>query len=59
MIINSSDHSVLSWFYNNYKYFLAVETYDILIETQNRIFFERLVQEFDTIFDTNEKKSQE
>ena len=53
MIRGASDHSVFSWFYNNYKYFLAVETYDILIETQNRIFFERLVQEFDTIFDTN------
>ena len=30
---------------------LAVEKYDILLSTQNSIFFERLMQEFDTLFD--------
>ena len=37
----------------NYKYFLAVETDDILIETHNIISYEILMQEFDTLFDYN------
>ena len=35
----------------NYKLLLAVETYDIIMSTQNMICFERLTQEFDTLFD--------
>ena len=42
MIISSSDHAVFSWVYKNYKSFLAVETYEILISTDNRTLFERL-----------------
>ena len=34
----------------NYKSFLSIETDDILVATYNRIFFEILMQEFDTIF---------
>ena len=49
MIRSSSDHSVFSCFYKNYKSFLAVETDDILLATQNSI-FKRLMQEFDTLF---------
>ena len=37
MIRSSSDHTVLSWIYRTYKSFLGVETYDIIMETQNRI----------------------
>ena len=43
MIISSSGHDLFSWIYNNYKYFLSVETYDILMETQNMICFEKLM----------------
>ena len=35
----------------NYKYFLVVETDDILMKTQNRIFFEKIIQELYNIFD--------
>ena len=35
----------------NYKYFLAVETDDILMKTQNMISFQILIQEFYNIFD--------
>ena len=51
MIRSSSDHSVLSWVYKTYKSFLAVETDDILMATDNIIFFEIITQEFDTLFD--------
>ena len=34
-----------------YKYIFSVETYDILTETQNWVLFERLTQQFYTIFD--------
>ena len=51
MIRSSSDHAVFLWVYNNYKPFLAVETYDILMAKENIICFERTTQEFDTIFD--------
>ena len=34
----------------NYKSFLEVDTDDIIVETQNMICFERLMQEFDSIF---------
>ena len=51
MFWSSSDRSVLSWTYKNYKYVLSVETYDILMETQNSIWFEILIQEFYHIFD--------
>ena len=34
----------------NYKPFIVVDTYDILVETQNSILFEILMQEFDTLF---------
>ena len=34
-----SDYAVLSWVYMNYKPFLAVEKYDILLATQNMICF--------------------
>ena len=44
MIRRSSDHAVFSWFYKNYKYFLDVETDDILMATENILFFERLTQ---------------
>ena len=39
-----SGHAVFSYIYKNYKYFLAVETYDILMATHIQIFFERLMQ---------------
>ena len=51
MIISSSDHAIFSWIYKNYKSFLSVETYDILMATENIICFEILTQEFDTLFD--------
>ena len=35
----------------NYKYFLAVETDDILMKTHNMIFFEILIQELYNLFD--------
>ena len=53
MIIISSDHTVLSWVYNNYRLLLAFEPDDILLETENIIGFKRLAQKFDTIFDYN------
>ena len=40
MIRSSSDNYVLLWIYNNYKPFLAVKTYYILMATENIIFFE-------------------
>ena len=51
MIRISSDHAVLSWIYLNYKSFIAVETDGILMATNNVIYFEILMQEFDTLFD--------
>ena len=51
MIRISSDHAVFSWVYNNYKSFLSVEIYEILLATQNRICFERLIQKFDILFE--------
>ena len=33
-----SDHYIFSWIYNHYKYFLAVETYDIIMATYNVYF---------------------
>ena len=51
MIRSSSDHDVFSWIYKTYKYFLAVEKYDIIMATENIICFEILTQEFDTLFD--------
>ena len=50
MIRRSSDHAVFSWFYNNYKDFLDVETDDILMAKENRTCFEILTQVFDTLF---------
>ena len=50
MIRSSSDHAVFSLVYINYKSFLDVETNFILMETHTMIFFEGLMQEFDTIF---------
>ena len=44
IIRRSSDHAVISWVYMNYKLFLDVETYDIIMETQNRICFGTLIQ---------------
>ena len=51
MIRRSSDHALLSWVYRNYKSLLAVETDEILMATENIISFERLTQEFDTLFE--------
>ena len=51
MIRRSSDHTVLSRVYKNYKSFLVVETDYTLMETENMNCFEILTQEFDTIFD--------
>ena len=51
MIRISSNHAVLSWVYKNYRSFPAVETYDTLMETDNRIRFEILAQKLDAIFD--------
>ena len=51
MIRSSSDYDVFSWLYRTYNYFLVVETYDILMSTENIICFERLTQEFYTLFD--------
>ena len=51
MIRRSSDHSVFSWLYNNYKSFIADEIGGIHMATENKICFEILVQEFDTLFD--------
>ena len=53
MIRRSSDNSVFSWGYNDYKSFLAVETDDILMATDNMFCFEGKTQEFDSIFDYN------
>ena len=45
----SSDHAVFSWVYKNYKSFLAIEIYVILMATDN--IKKILTQEFDTLFD--------
>ena len=37
--------------YKTHKSILAVETYDILITTKNRIGFELLTKQFDELFD--------
>ena len=50
IIRSFSGHAVFLWVYNIYKSFPSVETYDILLETDNR-FLKRLTQEFDTLFD--------
>ena len=50
MARSSSEHAVFLLIYMNYKSFIAVETYEILMATQNRICFEILMQEFDTLF---------
>ena len=50
MTRSSSDHAVFSRVYKNYKSFLVVDTYIILMATHNRIFFEKLIQEYDTLF---------
>ena len=51
MIRCSSNHAVFSWVYKNYKSFLAVEIYGSLLEPYNKIYFEVLMQEFETLFD--------
>ena len=51
MIRSFSNHAVLSGVYKSYKSFLSVEIDDIIMETENRICFERPTQEFDTLFD--------
>ena len=51
MIRTSYDHAIFSWLYKAYISLLDVETDDILMATDNIIFFERLTQEFDTLFD--------
>ena len=51
MIRISYDHAVFSWVYKNYKSFLVVETYDILVLTEKRICFERLIKGFYTLFE--------
>ena len=48
---SSSDNAVLSWVYNNYKSFFSVEADDILMATEKITYFERVIQEFDTLFD--------
>ena len=44
MTRKSYDHALLSWVYRNYRSFLAVETDDILMETDNIICFKILIQ---------------
>ena len=56
MIRNPYEHAVFTLVYMNYKSFIAVETYDILLEIQSRICFEILMQEFDTILDCTFQK---
>ena len=58
MIRSSSEHALLSWVYKTYKSFLAVETDDILMAKENRIWFEIIAQEFDTLFDYTFQESQ-
>ena len=54
----SSDNDVLSWVYKNYRSFLAVKTHDILLETQNRNIFERLMQILTLSLTISPKKDQ-
>ena len=56
MIISSSEHAFFSWTYKTYKLILSVDTYDIIMATQNIILFERLTKDFDTLFDFNFKE---
>ena len=56
MIKSLSDHAVFSWIYKTFKSFLAVDTYDLLVATQNRIFLERLIKEFDNMFYYNSQE---
>ena len=44
MIKFSSDHAIFSFICKTYTYFLSVETDDIKMGKQNRIFFERLIK---------------
>ena len=50
MIKSYYDHAVFTWTYKSYKSIITVDTDEILMTTQHRIFFERLNQEFDTLF---------
>ena len=51
MISSSSDHAVFTWIYKTYKSILAKEIYYILMTTHHKVFFGRLNQYFDTLFD--------
>ena len=51
MIRYLSDHYIFSRVYKTYNFPLAVETDNILLATDNIFWFERLTQEFDTLFD--------
>ena len=50
MIVSSYVNTFFSYTHKIYKAILSVEKYDILMGTQNIFFFERLTQEFDTLF---------
>ena len=47
------------WIYKTYKYFLKVETYDILMATHNFIWFKIMIKEFDTLFDHTLQEGEE
>ena len=51
MISNSSDHYVFTWTYKTYKSIISLDTYDRIMTTQHILWFWRLDQEFDNLFD--------
>ena len=51
MISSSYEYDVFTWTYQTYKYICTLETNDILMDTQHRVLFEILTQEFDTLYD--------
>ena len=50
IIRSCSDHVVFTWTYKTYKFIFIVETYDILMITKRRIYFEILNRKFNTLF---------
>ena len=51
MIRKFSNNAVFDWDYKTYKPFFLVDTDNILMATKHVTFFEKMTQEFETLFD--------
>ena len=49
MIRSSHNYAVFSWTYKTYKSIIAVDTENNLMETNNKVYFERLTKAFDIL----------